>query len=463
MPTGGDPAWDSIAFGKRLRQLRRERDLTQADLAGEGVSESYVSLLESGKRTPTALVLRALATRLDCDESLLTTGLEPEDLARVELSVTFAELALLNGESEDALTQARIAIESSLAVPAALLWRARCALASALENLGRLEEALGELEHLHSESVAQRRWGEALRLVVQISRCYKEAGDVAHALAVAEAGLKLVDQYELMGTDAHAELASTVIGLHYVQGNHVRAELLADEVLSQLEEGGSRRGRGAVYWNASLNAEGRGDVEKAVVLAERALALYAEGQDERALARLRVAYAWLMLRSAPPRAQRAAQLLEDARLSLMDTGTEVDIAYCETELGRAAILLGDARKGLKWSRAAVKRLGPKPRLQTAHARLVVARAHLTLGMNTEAIAEYRVAAAALGNLGMSRQSASAWRELADAFTDLKLFEDAALAYQQALSEAGVRASPDVNYPAAAQSTSNTSTGANRRS
>lgn len=448
-----DPSWDPAVFGQRLRQLRLGVGMAQSELAGEGVSASYVSLLESGKRTPTALVVRALAARLGCDESLLTSGLDGEDLKRLELSVKYAELALLNGESKDALDQARLVIESSLAAPPDVLWRARRAHATALENLGRLEEAVREVEQLHTEAVAQRRWADALRLLVQVARCYKEAGDIAHALTVAQAGLELVERYELTGTDAHAELASTVIGLHYVQGNHVRADLLADEVLKQLEEHGSRRARGAVYWNASLNAEGRGDVEKAVVLAERALALYAEGDDERALARLRVAHAWLMLRSAPPRTQQAAKLLEEARAVLVDTGTEVDVAYCETELGRAAILLGDARAGLKWGRAAVKRLGAKPRLQTAHARLVVARALLTVGKNAEAVAEYRAAAATLGGLGISRQSASAWRELADAFTQLHLFEDAAMAYQQALSEAGVRAAPDVNYPGAGVSTS----------
>jgi hypothetical protein len=38
-------------------------------------------------------------------------------------------------------------------------------------------------------------------------------------------------------------------------------------------------------------------------------------------------------------------------------------------------------------------------------------------------------------------AAGAWRELADAFTRLDLLQDAALAYQQALSEMGVRGAP----------------------
>jgi hypothetical protein len=52
-------------------------------------------------------------------------------------------------------------------------------------------------------------------------------------------------------------------------------------------------------------------------------------------------------------------------------------------------------------------------------------------------------------------AAGAWRELADAFTRLDLLQDAALAYQQALSEMGVRGAPhptDARATPAKQST-----------
>lgn len=51
-------------FGERLRSLRTARGLTQRDLAGEGLSSSYLSRLESGQRTPTPKVVEQLAARL---------------------------------------------------------------------------------------------------------------------------------------------------------------------------------------------------------------------------------------------------------------------------------------------------------------------------------------------------------------------------------------------------------------
>ncbi|MGO1049671.1 helix-turn-helix domain-containing protein [Crossiella sp. CA198] len=52
------------SFGERLRALRTARGLTQRDLAGEGLSSSYLSRLESGQRMPTSKVVEQLAARL---------------------------------------------------------------------------------------------------------------------------------------------------------------------------------------------------------------------------------------------------------------------------------------------------------------------------------------------------------------------------------------------------------------
>jgi tetratricopeptide (TPR) repeat protein len=123
----------------------------------------------------------------------------------------------------------------------------------------------------------------------------------------------------------------------------------------------------------------------------------------------------------------------------------VDIAYCETELGRCAVLLGEPESALDFAEAAAHRLGDETQLQTAHTRLIAARALLAAGRRDEAVLAYREAGQMLGSLDLSRQAASAWRELADAFAQLGLLEDAAMAYQQALNDAGVRAAPDVTY------------------
>ena len=224
-------------------------------------------------------------------------------------------------------------------------------------------------------------------------RCYKEAGDVAYALDVGEAALSRVRSWGLAGGELHAELGSSVLGAYYERGDLVRAQNMAREVLEALGPDGSIRGRAAVHWNASLVAEQRDDLPGALQLAERALAVYAEGDDARALARLRVAYGWLLLRCLPPKPAEARAELLASRAALVDVGTEVDLAYCETELARCELLLGDPARALELAETTLDRLGDAPRLEQAHTTLVRARALLALGRQAEAVATYRAAAA----------------------------------------------------------------------
>jgi transcriptional regulator with XRE-family HTH domain len=56
---------ESLPIGQTLKDLRAARHLTQQDLANDiGISASYLSLLESGKRRTTRKILRGLADYL---------------------------------------------------------------------------------------------------------------------------------------------------------------------------------------------------------------------------------------------------------------------------------------------------------------------------------------------------------------------------------------------------------------
>lgn len=443
------------SFGARVRQRRRELGRSQTELAGGRLSASYLSLLESGKRKPTPAVVTSLAAALDCTPDYLLHGHDPLVRERFQLGVTYADLAIRNGEATDALSQLEGLLGEVASVPPELVRQARRLRARALESVGRLADAIDELEALDTQARADAMGEQHLRLTIDLVRCYQEVGDVAHALDVGVAALEDIATVGLTGTDVHAELVSTVIGTYYVRGDLVTAGRLAQSALRDVDERGTPRARAAVYWNASLVAEAADDISAAVLLAERALALYADGDDERSLARLRVAYGWLLLRTSPPQPETAQDMLQVARASLGDVGSATDIAYCETELARAALLLGDPERALEHAGLAKDQLSAEARLESAFVHLVRGAALLQLERNDEAVAEYRQASSTLGSLDVARMAAGAWRELADAFTRLDLLQDAALAYQQALSEVGVRGAPqpaDAGATSAKQST-----------
>jgi len=64
-----------VSLGERVRTQRVQRLLSQSELASRTeLSGSYLSLIESGRRTPTPEVLQRIAEALECSPEYLQTG-----------------------------------------------------------------------------------------------------------------------------------------------------------------------------------------------------------------------------------------------------------------------------------------------------------------------------------------------------------------------------------------------------
>lgn len=67
-----------VAFGKRVRTLREQKGLTQAELASMvGVTENAITQYESGRASPRPYRIEALAQMLGVTATFLLTGNEP--------------------------------------------------------------------------------------------------------------------------------------------------------------------------------------------------------------------------------------------------------------------------------------------------------------------------------------------------------------------------------------------------
>lgn len=425
------------AFGRRLRRLRQQSALSQTQLAGGDMSPSYISLLEAGKRAPTQAVVGCLAERLGCDPQLLTEGVRAADAADLELQLRYAELALQSGEAAEARERFRLLVERDLETPDHVRAAARWGRARALEAAGEIEAAIAAYEELREEAEARPSGLPWLPCVIALCRCYREVGDLTRSIELGEHARARVAEYGLAGTDLEVELGSTLVGSYHERGDMVRARLLADQVIETAERLGSARARGAAYWNASLVADDMGRSVEGLQLAERALALYAHGEDARNLSRLRTAYAGLLLRQDPPRPIEARPLLEAAAGQLADRGSEVDLAYVETELARAELLLGSPDLAVDMAQRALGRLDPQPRLEAARALLVLGHAHFARGDEAAALLAYARATHDLAAMGASRQAAVGWRELAEVFSSLGRVQEALDSYRRAADAASV--------------------------
>jgi tetratricopeptide (TPR) repeat protein len=420
--------------------------LSQADLAGPGLSASYVSLIEAGKREPTAPVLHALAERLECSVDYLLDGVESADRERVALEMRYAELARRSGEPAEALRRFTALLDDAAVAalgtgPEVALGVARC-----YEALGRLEDAAERYERLRQLAEDDPRvptWWNAMLGLCQV---HSAIGDTAYSVEVGEAALRRARAAGLSETDLGVQLAVTVAAAYYERGDIGRAGTLLAETTVLAERSGSRLARGSAYWNASGVAYEQGRYGEALTLADRALALYSEGDDDHAQALLRQMRGWLLLRVEPPRPEEALELLEDAKARLELVGRQLDLASCETEIARAHLLLGRPADAVQTALSAIARLRDGNRLERARARVVVAGAQLALGNDDAARQAYEGAATDLSRAGAVRQAAGAWLELAEVCVAMDRPAEALAAYRRASLAAGLRPAPAVPVP-----------------
>ncbi|MCA1825217.1 MAG: hypothetical protein LC640_13405, partial [Frankia sp.] len=233
------------------------------------------------------------------------------------------------------------------------------------------------------------------------------------------------------------ELVCSVAGSYYQRGDLARAHYLLERALKHGERLGTREARGSAYWNASLVAHENGQTGEAVELAGRAVALFAEGEDVRPLARVRTAYAWLLLREVPPEPIRALEMLERSAGELADVGSATDVGYCHTEMARAQLLLGDLAKAQRSAETALEHLGEESRLERASALSVLAATAVTAGDADRARELLDQATEDLTAMGATRHAATAWRELSELLDRTGRSRAAHDAAHRALDAAGV--------------------------
>jgi transcriptional regulator with XRE-family HTH domain len=425
----------SPTLGQRLRALRIERGLSQADLAGDLVSPSYVSLIESDRRSPERDVLDGLARKLGCSPLFLESGVAPEELNEQRLRLQFANIARMNGSLNEARDQFK---ELLHAASGEIRLEAIWGLARTEEAIGNLHEAVAHLDSLLDAA----RTGEPgapglLTLFNARCRIYRKAGDFARSIEVGEAGLREVRELGLQGTEDDIRLASTLVGSYWGRGDLFSAQHLAGQVIERAEKLGSREAQGNAYWNASLVAAARGQLNLALELAAKTLALLAESAPTQNLAAMRVTYAWLLLRCEPPRIDEAEALLDRAHEVFTALSVGTFLANCETEIARCALLRGNFDEAAEIAGRAIARCADGSPHQ-AQPRLLSGLALTLSGRPEEGIALVTTAADLMVTLGSGLDAAQAWRELAEALIKIGRSEQAIDALRMAADFAGAR-------------------------
>jgi len=424
-------------ISRRIRELRQQRGLSQAQLAKPELSDSYISLIESGNRPPTPTALEIIARKLNCSVDYLVRGVESEEIKRIEKDLESARQALQNGAKDKARKLYKdILSEPSIAQLPDQRHAAEYGLALATEACGDLDEAIRILLKLRGDQT--RSLSDEIRIgsALALSRCHRDRGEIDQAINVAER--EVAAMIEKGWTDHLIELGATLLAAYFERGDLLRAEQYAAQLLAAAEELGTPRAIVATNWNAAILAEYKGQYEEALTRIERAWEIQSVVGEPRNRARLHSEYISIRLRVRPEEAAACRDELFQVEQELRATAAStVDLAYCKYLLCRAEIELGHAEAAVEYALDSIRLIEETNAGMLAESQVFLARAYQMLNRVDEAARALKAAAEALAKEPTNRLTAELWLMAAAVWQDLGDQKSSRQAYQRAMECGGV--------------------------
>lgn len=408
--------------------------MSQAQLAGPDLSDSYVSLIESGKRTPTPVVARLLAERLGCTTEFLLHGIEPRQRIDTELGLRHAELELYHGDPAVAGDRFSDIVKAAGDDNAMLAAHARVGAARALEAQGHTGQAVEAYEQLRREAAAHPERLADLPLVIALCRCYQRAGDRLRARDLGAHAVKEAERLGIFEGEIAVELALALVESES-DLSYVERVLTATGVPKATDP----RSEVLALWQASVAAAEGEDSALAVRLAEDALAA---GRAARvAVNCARIATHWAEIAATAP---GEADLGRATELAM--SATEVFSAFPAEKVEHARSLValshlrlrgGDTGSAVRLAEQVLDLLAASRGTTAATAHLVLAE--VALARCEDATAALRSAEELLeSETTANREIARAWRRLGDLWGQAGDIDHQAGAYRRALEAVGIR-------------------------
>ena len=195
-----------------IRDRRLDAGLSMVEVAHGICSESYLSLIEAGKRTPSKKIREQLLARLK-------TLTKDEQADTISLDFRVAEMALKIGDA-DAASKALASIENPT--------ERRYIEAVRSEIEGRLNEALASLKKLREQSC------EGLlrtKIALAFTRVSRDIGFTEQAIACGEG--ELAQKQETLSDEIDStifELRAVLASCYLAKGNIQRALAISNEI-----------------------------------------------------------------------------------------------------------------------------------------------------------------------------------------------------------------------------------------
>lgn len=378
------PASDSL--GARVRAARRERGLSQAQLAGAELTKGFISQLESGLVRPSIRSLQVIANRLGRsldyfigDEALSTQK-------RAEFMELAAQAAYERRAWDELERVGEEALRLELDTPqrgSFLRWQAMARLGRG-DREGAFSSAEAALRVLDPASDAGNvSW----TLLVQGS-AYLDLGQIAAAAQLYERALALLDTHEVLDARLRTRLLISV-GTAYRRLNRTTKAVQAYESARTMANRISDlRSLAQAFMGVAVTLYDSGELDGAIANYRRALTLFQRIADQDF--ELNVLQSLAAVRFEQGNVDEAQEFARQCRERALAVGDDHWAAVADVELARIALSRGDAARALEIARRAESSLARSGDIkQRSSAFRAIGAAHHALGQHPLADDSYQ--------------------------------------------------------------------------
>ncbi len=390
----------SEGLGARLRDARLAMGLTQTQAAEGIITGAFLSLIESGQRTPSPKVAAALAARLR-----LHLDEEPPQTAEA-VAVLGVEVALRLGDRDSASEQLQRIPATS---PKRWLYEGLIA-----EQCGDFDAAL---RFLDAAANSPGLPGDVrLRAKVALCRCSRDAGDLFRSIEIGERTLSEIHSDPKADPDVVAELRATLSGTYCETGDLHRAH--------ELTAGWHDVGENDAWtlamrrWSRSMVLQTAGEFAEARALAFEALEFLKSLDRPRATALLRDTAAWIAMQSPTFDVAEVDFMLRSSERVFRDTHAPLDLAVTLSSRAELAVRTNDLKTAVAVIEEALQLSETEDSGRRARLSAIAAQVYAAAGQVNQAMQLLRVARELLENAGAKRSAATTWRHMAQTYEDL---------------------------------------------
>ncbi len=394
-------------IGERLRRLRRERGLSQRELASPGVSYAYISRIEGGARRPSVKALRMLARKLGVTADYLETGSEIRDTEERELRIADAELELRLADDTTEAERKLEALhkEAEEASDALAASRASIALGLAASHAGRNHDAIERLEtglELADVSPSMRP-----DVYATLGRALAASGETQRAVDLFDRCLEDVSRETPEDLTAQVRFTTYLSYALTDLGDLERAEEVLQNAIARAEEATDAYSRVRLYWSVARLSDVQGRSAAALTYIRRAIALLDVTDDTLHLARAHLLAGSIMLSQG--NTQGAARHYDLAERLYGPSAEPDDLAGLYTEQSKLALLRDDADEAIRRAQSAVDAASDEYLRERGSALWALAEAKALKGDVDGANDAFRQANDLLGEHGHRRDHIEAHR------------------------------------------------------